>query len=519
VVSPEKEFFVMNTIFYNKDFSKTAAQPPADFIVDRYSWNMIGGPQTAYLKAKPNADKWELMKLLRAPIEIYGDDGDIVWWGFVNRITIPIGDQQRLGLGLNELYNYIVVTYNQGDTAAGSDTNSINEYGQKEKFINDTIATQTQGEAKRDLYLLDHKFAKPELEFSGGNDDVSIECYGWNTTLGWKYYSDDTTSNTANETQIESIVTDAGQFLAGTIVEGASGLTSTPLRDGTNTALFYINQLLSAGTSNTQPYLSVVDKNRYLHVYERAAQPLSPEYLLRDDGKLITPLGRVVPDQECKVGAWVKPKGVPSVLGGFSAMSMFFIESAEYNVAQDKTTYRAAGAYDQIRLSLFVAAVASGDSGGNLSGSIGDGTIYNVINPTRFTSALELARATPQNLATVSATMEWEVVSYSRGDAMIWPYFGDEWIKLTKVGYYSFSFSIHIYDIVSDFFKLRLWGADPKFINDYPLFAVDSAREEAGFTQSYISYISSVRTIKMQCLDGTDGMDWIGQLQIAYMGT
>ncbi len=512
----------MNVIFYNKDFSQTA-QPSKELkiSVERYSWNMTGGPRTAYLKAKSNADKWEMMKLLRAPIEIFGDDGKIVWWGFANRVTVPIGDKQRLGLGLNELFNYVIVRYSEDDTGAGSDTNSISEYGQKERLIIDTNLTSTNAEAKRDLYLLDHKYAKPEIDFSGGSDDIIIECYGWNSTLGWKHYSDTTTTDTAHETQIASIVSDAGQFLNGSIITDVSGLTSTALRDGSKTAGAYIDELLAAGTDNTQPYLSYVDENRYLHVFERTAQPSQPEYLLREDGKLITLLGEVIQDQECKVGIWVKPKGVPDMLGGLSAMRSFFVEGAEYNVARDKTVYRAAGAYDQITLASYIAAVSTGDSGGNVGNTIPGGNIYNVINPVRLNSALELVRTgAPATLAAVGDDMEWVSAPYSRGDAIFWPYDGnDEEIRLLKVGYYIFSWNIELTLIFTAVSQMRLWGADPRFVQNYPYAPVDAGTDTSVFGQSYLSYIYSVRTIQMQCLIGTAGMKWRGQLQIGYLGS
>ena len=141
----------MEANFYNRDFSETT-QPPVDITVDRDSWNKIGGPLKAYLKAKPNADMWELRNLMRAPVEIYGDDGELVWWGFVNRVTIPIGKKQRYGLGMNEVFNYVTVTYSEGDTDVGSDSISINEYGQKEKRLTDTSLNVTNAEARRDLY-------------------------------------------------------------------------------------------------------------------------------------------------------------------------------------------------------------------------------------------------------------------------------------------------------------------------------------------------------------------------------
>ena len=355
-----------SVVFYNRDFSGRLSV--RDVKVDRYSWNMIGGPEQAFLNSAAVTDGNEMMKLLRCPVEIYSGDGP-VWWGYVNRVIVPYGDQM-VGIGLDELYNYIIVDYSGGATAAGSDATSITEYGQKEYKISASEATQTEGEASRDLYLAQHKYAPAEFEFSGARELVSIECAGWYSTLGWKYYADVDTTNTENTTQIENIVSSAGQFLRGTIIEDIAGILSNENRDGNRSALSCVNELLNAGTTNTRPLLAYVDKDRYLHVYERKAEPPTTniEYLYRGDGKLVTPLGQVEPDNKCVVAAWAKLKDVPDVLGGFSAVRPFFIESAEYSADNDKTTYRPAGAFEQIRLAKYISSVVSG-------GGVGDYTL------------------------------------------------------------------------------------------------------------------------------------------------
>src|SRR3990172_434512 len=322
----------MNVIFYNRDFSHTLPLPASVAVtVERYSHHMIGGPEHAYLRLSLGADRWETMKLLRAPLEIW-DEGKCLWWGYVNKVTVPNGQKQRIGLGLDELYNYVIVAYADGDTAAGSDTNSISEYGQKEIRLNNTNATQTEAEQSRGLYLADHQDAREELEFSGGNQEIAVECYGWYSTLGWKHYTDADATNTENTTQISAMVTAAGQFFAGSIIEATAGITSNENRDGHSTALTYINQLLNAGTTNVRPLLARVDRQRYLHVYERSAEPPTnaPDYLWRGDGKLETPLGQIVPDKECKTAVWAKPKDIPSTLGGFSAIGSFFFYLPPY---------------------------------------------------------------------------------------------------------------------------------------------------------------------------------------------
>ena len=144
-------------------------------------------------------------------------------------------------------------------------------------------------------------------------------------------------------------------------------MTSNEYRDGRSTGLTYVNQLLNAGTSNVRPLLATVDAKRYLHIYERQPEPPTdkPEYLITGDGRLITPLGLQVPDQECKVGVWAKVQDVPANVGGYSDLRPIYIESAEYNVDQDRTAYRPANAYEQIRLAKYIADAVTGGASGS----------------------------------------------------------------------------------------------------------------------------------------------------------
>lgn len=357
----------MNVVIKNRDFSGRLPLPASlDIQVVRYSNNMIGGPREADLIAKVGADKFDTLSLLRCPIEIW-DEGKLLWFGFINSATIPYGNKQRIGIRLDEMYNYITVAYTDGDTSANSDAKSIAEFGQKETRLSNLNATQTEAQQMRDLYLADHSNIPIEFEFSGGRNDIALNCYGWYSTLGWQYYTDTGTDNIENTDIIKAIVTASGQFFTGCIIEDIANLTSAETRNGHSTALTYINELLNAGTSNTRPLLAYVDSGLFLHIYERKAKPPTddPDYLIRADGKLITPLARVVPDKECKVGVWAKIQDAPNALLGLAQMPPVFIENAEYDASLDKTTYTPANSYEQIRLAKYYASALSGQSDGS----------------------------------------------------------------------------------------------------------------------------------------------------------
>lgn len=375
----------MKVVFYNRDFTSQVPLSHLKITVERYSHSMIGGPDTAYIKIETSGDNWELTKLLRAPVEIYDGDGHLNWWGYVNRMTVPNGEIM-VGMGLDNMFNYVAANYSLLDdgsssatsqvvTSWASDAASILEYGQKEKLLTINNATAAQAEGARDTYLAGYKYAPPEIELSGGNTNhIRIECYGWFKTLEWKYYANATTSNLATTAQIRAIVTSAGQFFRGTLIENASGISSNQYRDGTQNALTQISELLNAGTTAIKPLLARVDKDRYLHVYQRQAE--SPEYLMRNDGNLETLLGQTVKPSHCVNAAWVRIRDIPDILGGLSAMRNFFIESAEYNAEQDKTIYRPAGAFEPVRLAKWFGVDKTNNLGSGGSSNFGSITPY-----------------------------------------------------------------------------------------------------------------------------------------------
>ena len=420
----------MNVVFYNRNFTGKLPLPKGTKVtVSRYSKEMIGGPGKAVLSIAPTSDRFDMRKLLRCPVEIEGKNGNVVWYGFVNRVNIPIGETQRAGIGLDELYNYVIVSYSGADTAAASDTASVTEYGQKEIKINDTNATQTEGEQRRDLYLLDHQAPPMEIDLSGGSQEVAVECYGWYGTLGWKYYADADTTNTENTTQITNIVTAAGQFLQGTLVKDTAGITSNEYREGNSSALTSINQLLNAGTSNVRPLLAYVDPDRYLRVYERPAEPPLDvvQYVMRSDGRLENNRGVLEPDENCRVAVWARLKE-------FSDFPPFFIERAEYDAIADKTTYTPAGAFEQIRLAKYIINTVGGISG---SGSSTSSIPYTPTIPTSYsTMRYMMVAGIAANRAGVGNTDQTWVVPVTASSGAIGT-ITTNYIAIYVTGYYA----------------------------------------------------------------------------------
>lgn len=136
--------------------------------------------------------------------------------------------------------------------------------------------------------------------------------------------------------QIEAMANDEGQFLVGVEIEDASGVYTSPYRDGDATALAEIASLLQRGTMNNRRLLAEVRQDRYLRVYEEAAKSESAITLFMDDAGVLyakwnsEPLSEDAPP----VGQWCQFVDLPDTVnaGLLVDPSVFFVEYAEFRV-------------------------------------------------------------------------------------------------------------------------------------------------------------------------------------------
>ncbi|PKN87789.1 MAG: hypothetical protein CVU46_03150 [Chloroflexi bacterium HGW-Chloroflexi-8] len=138
-------------------------------------------------------------------------------------------------------------------------------------------------------------------------------------------------------TQIATLVTTCGQFFDGSIIEILSGIESNPYRDGDSPALYELEKLLSAGTSNSRRLLCVVTRNRKLRVYEETSKPAVTKnsFALNKGGNLLTQFLSLVDPSHCTVGIWCHLQDVIPASVDLSMVadpSLFLIEEAEYDV-------------------------------------------------------------------------------------------------------------------------------------------------------------------------------------------
>lgn len=172
------------------------------FRVLGYSRSVYGGPRAA--RVAVSGDEGALLAirtLLRSPVEIYDEEADLVWWGYVHRATVRLGNVS-VSWSLDEMANRVAVVFTrQTPTAGGSkkaqtpwaeQSTSILEYGVKERLITLSDGDDVGAESYRDSWLARIGLPVREVELANGAAGVAsgeLECRGWFETLGWQYYA------------------------------------------------------------------------------------------------------------------------------------------------------------------------------------------------------------------------------------------------------------------------------------------------------------------------------------------
>ena len=148
------------------------------------------------------------------------------------------------------------------------------------------------------------------------------------------------TGEAATTTQISTIISDVGEFFAGSDIIDASGVSSGTFRAGDQTALYEILELLKTGTTNSRRLLAEVTNIRKLRVYEEPAKN-SANWTMNKKREMWDEYGVKVLPQDCPVGMWVQLIDfIPSTanISKLADPSPIFIDEAEYDVL--KGTYR-----------------------------------------------------------------------------------------------------------------------------------------------------------------------------------
>lgn len=197
------------------------------------------------------------------------------------------------------------------------------------------VISRSGSNSPTDFYLVD---MDEELSYSRG----ALTLYDGSTWVGRIVDADlifQVMGSVITTTQISSIVTDVGSFLAGTIIETASAIGGNQYRNGETTALDEVTALLELGTSSNKPLFAEVTPERYLKVYEQPANTLT-NLMMDMDGRLTTLAGGPLDPGKLPHGQWVTLADIPPTVATLAPITPFLIERAGYDCAS--------GEYDEI---------------------------------------------------------------------------------------------------------------------------------------------------------------------------
>jgi hypothetical protein len=191
----------MDIKFFHRDFSAEIIAPRSKNEVSMLEWNAIGGPEKAQIDVS-GQDVWEFIERLRCPVKIYNDRHKVIWWGYVDGVTINDSNLQ-VSVNLTEFANRVRVSYSQVNVAGtigekaisawAEDATSRNEYGKREKSVFLSQGTSEQALNLQRTLLDRWKYPIPgsKLTSSAGELTAKISCVGWWQSLDWVYYEND----------------------------------------------------------------------------------------------------------------------------------------------------------------------------------------------------------------------------------------------------------------------------------------------------------------------------------------
>ncbi|MDI6769733.1 MAG: choice-of-anchor R domain-containing protein [Anaerolineales bacterium] len=111
--------------------------------------------------------------------------------------------------------------------------------------------------------------------------------------------------------QIKEILEDGakGQFFTGVDIDAASGVFTSPFRDGDQTAMTVLEELMKSGGANGRRLLASVDIYRRVRIYEEPAAG-EKDYFITSDGVMSDFLNKPLDKVRYPVGVWARLKDV-----------------------------------------------------------------------------------------------------------------------------------------------------------------------------------------------------------------
>lgn len=210
-------------------------------------------------------------------VVVSGPDAEIMFEGFVSRVTFSVGGQTR-SVDIGSMVNRARVRYTDVNggartTVTGSSVASIARFGTKDAVLSLDNTDKTPAENYRDTMLSRSGWPRmePQSQVSTGKPaanlpTVEISCTGWYYALDWLVTSNTSLTSVATNTQIATLLNAynaVNPFLTvDTRYIEASGVNAPETIEPDTTYRARIEALLSLGTSITQRLAYGVYANR-----------------------------------------------------------------------------------------------------------------------------------------------------------------------------------------------------------------------------------------------------------------
>jgi hypothetical protein len=340
----------------------------ADYSEEVTAYSHEKGADNYYVSASmtltlPEVDvtEWLLYGLGRH-VEVKSPAQNIIWEGFVDRITISLGGKTYEIGSLSDIGNRVYVTYTPvyvsaaaGNIVKGSSTETplVNNtasqaiFGIIEKNLaaGECIVTSTQNEAERfrDEFLTENAYPKVQGGYSfmaGGSGAISLECQGYWKWLDYFVFNNRATA-TANgwstlDTKLKAILAADPNGIISTdyTLIAANTAIAQNMEKNNNTALTIIKGINTAGDITGNRWLFGVGKSRtaYYHILPTS---IDYEYRVNDDEQKLVVYGTnaAVDPWDIEPGKWYITSDIykPITPGSpYSIPSASFIETVRF---------------------------------------------------------------------------------------------------------------------------------------------------------------------------------------------
>lgn len=266
-----------------------------------------------------NLDDW-LANGLGRHIEVFDQDLNQIWEGFVNEIEMSIGGLRVKRGPLLNIANEVIVAYTTisyattppipgyaTQTDPATNAVSIDSYGTGEMVLSGGTGTEAEMEQLRDTYLATYKDPETSQELTVGGStqaaSLSVSCRGYYDWLNRYYYVQTASTGTINlSAKLQAIIaanpdavlsTDYAQIVTNTLPVGA-------YENDSSRAMALIKDLIARGDSSDNRYNFGFYNDRKVY-YGAVPTTIGYTHRLADSGQVI---------QTYKDGATVYPWNV-----------------------------------------------------------------------------------------------------------------------------------------------------------------------------------------------------------------